>query len=118
MQNNYCLVCGYGLDEAPYDNEGKSNDSVICPACGIHYGYDDMGGGMTIPDDLTMSDWKYGDSTHKRIINYWRDRWIAGGMQWWTKIDGAEIEKPIDWAPLEQMKHIPETFRPIGDQES
>ena len=39
-----CLACGYGeLTESPWSNGSPSDE--ICPACGTHFGFDDVAGG-------------------------------------------------------------------------
>lgn len=106
-----CYVCGLQLDEYPYNDPGevpRANDSVICPACGIHYGYDDEGAGNVIPDELTYSGWKFGDENHIKIIQFWRKKWIDEGMKWWS-LDENKI--PYEWNPNEQLKNVPEEFK-------
>jgi len=109
-----CYVCGLELDEYPYNDPGevpRANHSVICPACGIHYGYDDEGGGNIIPDELTYSDWKFGDENHKKIIKFWRNKWIEGGMVWKHQDVISQTFIPHNWNPEEQLKNVPKEFK-------
>ncbi len=102
-----CYVCGITLDDYPYDPESlRYNESVICPACGIHYGFDEAGAGDVVPTALTNQDWKFGDATHKQILRFWRERWIAGGMQWWSP-----LPPPTQWNPTDLLKTIPADFQ-------
>jgi hypothetical protein len=111
-----CYVCGLELEDYPYypDSHPIFNHEIICPSCGIHYGYDDAGGGDLIPDELTDIDWKFGDENHIKIMKFWREKWIKDGMRWWMEVHGASDElsrKPKDWNPQEQLKNIPEEFK-------
>lgn len=102
-----CYACGFELDEYPYEPPVFSpNDSVICPSCGIHYGYDDGGAGFVIPDELAYSGWRFGDENHKKIMRFWRQRWIEGGMEF-----RSPAFKPQNWDPMRQMENIPEEFK-------
>lgn len=102
-----CYVCGFTLKDYPYDPIHLiPNHSEICPACGIHYGYDDQGGGDVIPDELAYSDWEYGDDTHVRIIKFWRKQWIDKGMRWWSK-----EPRPKTWNPEVLIKNVPNDFK-------
>jgi hypothetical protein len=59
-----CPVCGFTLEFTPW-----VDDSVLdrpCPCCGIHFGHDDA------VDD------------RQRVYDQWRERWIEGGMPWWS----------------------------------
>jgi hypothetical protein len=109
-----CYVCGLELDEYPYSDPGeipRANDSIICPCCGIHYGYDDEGAGDIIPDELSYSNWKFGDEKHIKIIKFWRDRWISTGMKWKHQDLSSLTFMPHNWDPEEQMKKVPREFR-------
>ncbi|MES2930628.1 MAG: hypothetical protein V4665_02490 [Patescibacteria group bacterium] len=102
-----CYVCGLQLDEYPYEPDTLTyNHSVICPACGIHYGYDDGGAGDIVPEELTDQDWKFGDEAHKKIIKFWRQRWIEQGMKWWSP-----QPQPQGWEPKKQLEMVPEEFK-------
>lgn len=103
-----CYVCGLELDEFPYDPEVfTSNHSVICPACGIHYGYDDGGAGDVIPDELAYSDWKFGDENHIKIIKFWRDKWIKEGMKWKHQDIPSLTFMPHNWNQKNNFKIFP-----------
>jgi hypothetical protein len=88
---NYCLVCGYDLGIAPWEDSEPSHE--ICPSCGIHFGYDDMAGGKK----------------EMRLYIYlgWRGKWKADDMKWWSKGQ----PQPENWNPKEQLKNIPEQFQ-------
>ncbi len=102
-----CYACGFELDEYPYEPIHLiPNPSVICPSCGIHYGYDDQGAGDVIPDELAATEWKFGDETHKKIIHFWRQRWSDSGMKFWSP-----RPLPKNWDPIKQMENIPEEFK-------
>lgn len=101
-----CYACGFELNDFPYDPVSlMPNENVICPSCGIHYGYDDDGAGEIIPDDLAYSDWKFGDENHIKIMKFWRGDWIKNGMKWWSP-----QPIPNDWNPQKQLEKIPEDF--------
>lgn len=107
-----CYACGFQLSVYPYDPESLLPDeNVICPSCGIHYGYDDGGAGYVIPDDLAYSDWKFGDENHVKIMKCWREHWVRGGMKWEHDDPISLEEKPIDWNPQTQLMNLPENFR-------
>ncbi len=107
MAENRCYACGFELRDYPYDPVHLTpNHEVICSSCGIHYGYDDDGGGDIIPDELTYSDWKFGDENHVKIMKSWRQHWIDGGMKWWST-----ESKPKNWNPKMQLGRIPEGFK-------
>lgn len=107
-----CYACGLALDDYPYylDSWPITNDEVICPCCGIHYGYDDGGAGFIIPDELAYSDWRFGDDNHKKIMKFWRQHWIDGGMKWWST-DNPFHSQSKDWNPITQLENIPEDFK-------
>jgi hypothetical protein len=100
------------LDEYPYDpNHFAVNYEMICPCCGIHYGYDDGGAGEIIPDDLAYSDWRFGDENHIKIMKFWRQYWISNGMKWKHQDGHSLSQKPENWNPEEQLKNLPEEFK-------
>jgi hypothetical protein len=74
-----CPVCGYpGLNEPPRtEQSGPSYE--ICPSCGFEFGVTD--------DDRGHS---YAD---------WRQLWVEGGMQWWSRAH----RKPPGWDPGTQL---------------
>ena len=81
-----CPTCGWpGLAEPPWENGSPSD--AICPSCGIHYGYDDA----------------FGGDAGRRAVVYreWRQRWIAGGMTWWST-----KASPVGWNPEEQVRSV------------
>lgn len=107
-----CYVCGLELDDFPYDTKVFTpNPSVICPACGIHYGYDDDGAGDVIPDELAYSGWKFGDENHKKIMKFWREKWINEGMKWKHQDIISQTFIPQNWDPQKQLENIPEEFK-------
>src|ERR1035438_1093369 len=65
-----CPVCGYGGLRHP------PNDHVICPSCGVQFGYNDAGP-LPLPE------------MHRRL----RQRWIRRGAQWQSTV----IARPRDW---------------------
>lgn len=103
-----CYACGFPLEDYPYapDSHPIFNEAIICPSCGIHYGYDDGGAGDIIPDELTDIDWNFGDENHKKILKFWRQRWINSGMEWWSP-----QPKPENWDPKKQLENIPSEFK-------
>lgn len=73
-----CPVCGYAeLRHAPYNAHGMP-DFVICPSCGVEYGYQDA------------------DGDHGRL----RREWIANGMPWSSRVTPI----PPDWDPASQLR--------------
>jgi hypothetical protein len=74
-----CRVCGYPMDEPPWDCGIGSQE--ICPSCGIQFGYDDA------RTDL-----------HPRIYHERRERWVTGGMQWCST-----TPPPDGWDPHWQL---------------
>lgn len=77
-----CPVCGWPeLADPPYDEAGHGSYE-ICPCCGFEFGYDDDAQG----------------ETHSQ----YRARWIAGGMQWWSR----NRPEPIGWEPARQLAQI------------
>ena len=85
-QLHRCPACGTALDFAPW--HGGSSSDEICPCCGIQFGYDDAAGG---------------DAERRRqVYDSWREKWIAGGMQWTSTGRAA----PSDWDPKRQLEEI------------
>lgn len=42
MKNYICHVCGFdGLNEEPYEDNGRIPSHNICDCCGCQFGYDD-----------------------------------------------------------------------------
>lgn len=73
-----CPVCGFaGLDEPAYDAHGCASFG-ICPCCGTEFGYDDA------------------TRTHAEL----RAKWIANGMNWWSRTS----RPTADWDPLRQLR--------------
>ncbi|MEN9557761.1 MAG: hypothetical protein RL141_130 [Candidatus Parcubacteria bacterium] len=106
-----CYVCGCTLQDYPYDPEHLvPNPEVICPSCGIHYGCDDEGAGDVIPDELAYSGWKFADENHKKIMKFWRQYWIDGGMKWWAEEDPFG-RQPEGWDPKKQLENVPTEFK-------
>ncbi len=108
-----CYACGFPLEDYPYfpDSHPIFNESIICPSCGIHYGYDDGGAGDIIPDELAYSDWKFGDENHIKIMKFWRQYWIDGGMKWMHDDEVSLLVKPENWDPKKQLEAVPQTFK-------
>lgn len=87
-----CLVCGYILNDYPWDGDSPSYD--ICPSCGIQFGYTDMAGG---------------DKEKRReLYKTWRERWIAGGMTW----SSVGNLPPSNWDPKKQLENIGVHLKP------
>lgn len=82
-----CPVCGFGgLLEPPWTGETASDE--ICPSCGIHFGYDDAGGGVS--------------ARRAEVYADWRLRWIANGKLWFSN-----ARKPPDgWSPDLQLRRV------------
>lgn len=87
-----CPVCGYEMDEPPWD--GSSPSDEICPSCGIQFGYDDSRLG-----------------TRKQKYDEWRARWIASGMRWYS----AGYPRPRNWDPHVQLLTVLHEHSPSGD---
>jgi hypothetical protein len=95
-----CPVCGYGLDEEPWVETSPSDE--ICSSCGIHFGYDDHAAGDP--------------GRRAEVYRTWRQRWIVGGMRWWS--EGSReilpfpdapfwaVNPPPGWDPAEQLRRI------------
>lgn len=77
--DDLCPVCGYRMQEPPWEHGTGSQD--ICPSCGIQFGYHDA------RDDL-----------HAQIYSERRERWIAGGMAW-----SSPAPPPEGWNPRWQL---------------
>ena len=77
-----CPVCGYPeLNKPPYG--GSPDPSYeICNSCGFEFGYDDHSEGFT--------------------FQQWRQKWIEGGMVWWS----TYRKPPENWNPAEQVSHV------------
>jgi len=79
-QKYQCPVCGFiGLTEPPYDAH-QCPSHEICVCCGTQFGYDDC------------------NVSFKTI----REKWIAGGMQWWSD----HVSPPKNWDPERQVGSI------------
>lgn len=75
-----CPVCGYNhMDEPAYDRMGCAT-YTICPSCGTEFGYDDS------------------NAAHAQL----RERWIGGGMNWWSKATAP----PPGWNPERQLQRV------------
>lgn len=106
-----CYVCGFHLDDYPYDKSSfLANESVICPCCGTHYGLDDLGAGkVEVPESIINAYNHFGDGAHKKIIEILREHWIASGMKWWST-ENPFHKQPENWNPYAQLKNIPTGF--------
>jgi hypothetical protein len=80
-----CPVCGFALGFEPWSGDSAADE--ICPSCGIQFGCDDSAAGI-LSDRLCI----YSD---------WRQRWIDGGMAWWS-----QRERPQNWNPTEQLERL------------
>lgn len=79
-----CLVCGYGeLTESPWLNGSPSDE--ICPACGTHFGFDDVAGGDP--------------AEREAVYRRRRSEWVANGMVWWS----TSRNPPAEWDPGSQL---------------
>ena len=76
-EKNICPVCGYKLDEPPYDEAGYASFN-ICPSCGTEFGY----------HDATKS--------HAEL----RMTWLQSGAKWWSRHESP----PEGWNPEEQLR--------------
>jgi|SRR3989344_4709081 len=89
-RSSLCLACGFNFEEyfgfKPWSGDNSSLE--ICPSCGIQFGYDDAAGGNL--------------KQRQEVYKIWRERWIKGGMRWWSK----GHPKPDDWDPSEQLRHL------------
>jgi len=65
-----CPVCGYGLDYPP-------DDFVICPSCGVEFGYETAG----------------------RSFAVLRDEWVSSGARWASRV----LSPPDDWNAWAQL---------------
>ncbi len=83
MNNNKlytCPVCGFPeLDEPPYD-EAKCPTYIICPCCGVEFGFDDA------------------TATFKEL----RQKWKAQGMPWRS----TSQPPPLGWSPKKQLNAV------------
>ena len=86
-----CRLCGCKQLEPPWEEDGESASFRMCPCCATEFGYED---------------------NNMKALIYNRKIWVEGGMKWFL-ID----EKPIDYDPIEQMKHIPKKYKPSLDFE-
>jgi hypothetical protein len=78
MASYMCPACGYpGLLEPPHAENGAASDE-ICPACGIHFGYED----------------EIGCDENARASYYrgWGGKWHVDGARWWSS-----RASPADW---------------------
>lgn len=66
-----CPVCGYDRMNEPPENH------VICPSCGTHFDYHDVG------------------VSHEEL----RDLWLAEGAQWFSPVR----QQPPRWDPFVQL---------------
>jgi hypothetical protein len=84
MATFQCHACGYPALDEPPRSENNGGSYEICPSCGFEFGYTD--------DD---QGWTYAG---------WREKWIAGGMEWASA--GIE-DPPLGWNPREQLESLP-----------
>jgi len=76
---NTCPVCGFDqLAESPRNRTGGAS-MEICSCCGFQFGVSDDDQGVSYDD--------------------YRERWIAGGMAWSSKVKKA----PKGWNPQTQL---------------
>jgi hypothetical protein len=82
--SHICPVCGFpGLYEEPWVDDAPSDE--ICPACGTHFGFDDVSAGEA-----------------GRRQQVWRARrlaWQSSGRKWFSK----RRPKPLDWNPEAEL---------------
>ena len=88
-KENFCPICGYDIysrfNEKPWN--GDSPSYVICPSCGVEFGYRDFG--------KTYSERKI---RHDEL----RKDWIDNSMPW----RGEFSEKPKKWDPQKQLNTL------------
>lgn len=80
----YCPVCGFQLHRPAWITD-HSPSFEICPCCGLQFGYDDFA--------LDPSD-------RENIRKSWRNKWIEGGMKFWSV-----RRRPANWDPLLQLRN-------------
>ncbi len=83
-----CPVCGFQLDQPAWSDLGGASD-VICPSCGIQFGYNDAAGGDAIQ--------------RQKIYRDWQRKWIEGGMKWHS---AADRDPPAGWNPIKQLERV------------
>ncbi len=79
-----CRVCGLVQPEPPWGFDGISPAEVICPCCGIEFGYE--------------------DSTQFGVFAA-REKWKKSGCKWFFP-----KQKPEHWDVERQLKNIPTEY--------
>lgn len=77
-----CPVCGFGGLSAPPTSPEGSPSFEICPSCGFEFGVTDGDEGFS--------------------YKQWRERWIAGGLRWWSE----SVPQPPGWDPVLQLASL------------
>ena len=85
---NLCPVCGYDLQEKPWDDNGPRED-IICPSCSTQFGYHDA-----------IRNLGNFNATVKRYCEL-RKKWLEGGPEW----KSSKLE-PEGWNVEEQLKNL------------
>jgi len=83
MMRDLCPVCGLTLDKPAWGGDLASFQ--ICPCCGTQFGYEDSG-----PKSSRQERWRE-----------LRQRWIDGGMNWWS-----DNQPPEGWDAKEQLARV------------
>lgn len=81
----HCRVCGYGLDETPWGEDGMSPTYDFCPCCGVEFGY--------------------GDATIEGIKR-WRSSWLKKGASW-----EDPSRRPFGWTRERQLALVPVEYK-------
>lgn len=85
LGGHLCPVCGYDGLPTPAWRGSSPSDDLICPACGVQYGYHD-----SRADEAARA------ARHAEL----RERWIADGCRWHFK------DPPAGWDPEEQLERL------------
>ena len=62
-----CPICDYELGEFPWGENGDLSSFLICPSCGVEFGYTDMCGGS--------------EESRKKLYQLWRKAWEENGKK-------------------------------------
>ncbi len=89
-QGHLCAVCGYRHLKQPQRTSSGGASHEICPSCGFEPGYTD--------DDQNITPAQ------------WREQWVAGGCQWFSK----GIQRPKSWNPIKELHSLMRRKRPVN----
>lgn len=85
---NFCPVCGYDLQENPWEGTSPRED-IICPSCGTQFGYHDA-----------IRNVGNFNATVKRYSEL-RKKWLENGGKW-----QSSKPEPEHWNKAEQIERI------------